>query len=204
MSLQNLCRSGEQEKSSVRNDSASYSVEKQRGEIPTVMDSPKENANPRVFRAVSERQRSANDFDESTVDEIDEREVFDTLRRVSDPEHPLSLEELNVVSLEHIRVHRQSKQVEVEFTPTIPHCSLATLIGLCLRVQLGRCLPLGWKSHVSIRAGTHVQELQINKQLADKERVAAAIENPHLANVVNECLRGTYVTHRTTEAQRAF
>jgi len=168
------------------------------------MEKEKDNANPRVFRAASERQRSANEFDESVVDDIDEREVFDTLRRVSDPEHPLTLEELNVVSLEHIRVHRESKRVEVEFTPTIPHCSLATLIGLCLRVQLGRCLPIGWKSHVSIRAGAHVQEVQINKQLADKERVAAAVENPHLANVVNECLRGTYAVPRTTEAQRAF
>ena len=29
----------------------------------------------------------------------------------------------------------------------------------------------------------------VNKQLADKERVAAALENQHLLNVVNQCLQ---------------
>ncbi len=28
----------------------------------------------------------------------------------------------------------------------------------------------------------------VNKQLADKERVAAALENAHLLDVVNQCL----------------
>lgn len=32
--------------------------------------------------------------------------------------------------------------------------------------------------------------LAVNKQLADKERVAAALENPHLLNVINQCLGG--------------
>ena len=30
--------------------------------------------------------------------------------------------------------------------------------------------------------------LKVNKQLADKERVAAALENSHLLKVVNQCL----------------
>jgi hypothetical protein len=30
----------------------------------------------------------------------------------------------------------------------------------------------------------------VNKQLADKERVAAALENAHLLKVVNQCLNG--------------
>lgn len=29
----------------------------------------------------------------------------------------------------------------------------------------------------------------VNKQLADKERVAAALENAHLIEVVNQCLK---------------
>ncbi|KAG8143811.1 putative Mitotic spindle-associated MMXD complex subunit MIP18 protein [Naja naja] len=33
-------------------------------------------------------------------------------------------------------------------------------------------------------------EVQVNKQLADKERVAAALENMHLLQVVNQCLSG--------------
>lgn len=34
----------------------------------------------------------------------------------------------------------------------------------------------------------HDSEADINKQLADKERVAAAMENPALARSVNQCL----------------
>ena len=37
-------------------------------------------------------------------------------------------------------------------------------------------------------SGTHVSEAQVNKQLNDKERVAAALENGHLLQVVNKCL----------------
>ena len=34
----------------------------------------------------------------------------------------------------------------------------------------------------------HVFHISVNKQLGDKERVAAALENSHLLNVVNQCL----------------
>ncbi|KAF5919620.1 hypothetical protein HPG69_000221 [Diceros bicornis minor] len=41
---------------------------------------------------------------------------------------------------------------------------------------------------VHITPGTHASEHAVNKQLADKERVAAALENTHLLEVVNQCL----------------
>ena len=41
---------------------------------------------------------------------------------------------------------------------------------------------------VCVEPGSHAQEGAVNKQLADKERVAAALENGHLLNVVNQCL----------------
>ena len=43
-------------------------------------------------------------------------------------------------------------------------------------------------AQIRITPGTHNTEEQINRQLADKERVAAALENPYLADVVNKCL----------------
>ena len=120
------------------------------------------------------------------------------------------------------------------FTPTIPHCSMATLIGLSIRVRLLRALPRRFKVEVGIYPGTHasrdagerttvrrfspptahgrrahrmlcggfalsargystltprpVPSIRpyfdaVNKQLADKERVAAALENTHLLEV---------------------
>lgn len=39
----------------------------------------------------------------------------------------------------------------VQFTPTIDHCSLATLIGLCIRTQLIRKLPETFKIDIMVR-----------------------------------------------------
>ena len=70
--------------------------------------------------------------------------------------------------------------------------SMATLIGLSIQVKLLRSLPKNFKIEVSIKPGTHASEAAINKQLADKERVAAALENVHLLQVVNKCLEDEY------------
>lgn len=51
-----------------------------------------------------------------------------------------------------------------------------------------RSLLKRYKIEVSISPGTHVSEAAINKQLADKERVAAALENNYLLDLINQCL----------------
>ena len=73
---------------------------------------------------------------------------------------------------------------------------MATLIGLCIKVKLARALPGRFKTSVSISPGSHSSEAAINKQLADKERVAAAMENAHLLDVVDRCLDGSDPTLR--------
>ena len=83
----------------------------------------------------------------------------------------------------------KKNSIMVKFTPTIPHCSMATLIGLSIRVLLLRALPARFKVTVEITPGSHSSEAAINKQLADKERVAAALENNHLLEVINQCIR---------------
>lgn len=102
----------------------------------------------------------------------------------------MSLEELGVVQMAHIEVNEADKSIAVLFTPTIPHCSMATLIGLCIKIKIRQSLPADFWIDVKIREGSHVSEQAINKQLADKERVAAALENPSLSSVVKLCLDG--------------
>ncbi|SNX82800.1 uncharacterized protein MEPE_01506 [Melanopsichium pennsylvanicum] len=132
----------------------------------------------------------ATSFDER----IDSQEIYDLIRSITDPEHPLTLEQLAVVNANHISVSHgdasanKLPHVLLEFTPTIPHCSMATLIGLSLRVRLLRALPDRFKVDIRVRPGTHQSENAVNKQLNDKERVAAALENSHLFNVVQGCL----------------
>ena len=68
---------------------------------------------------------------------------------------------------------------------------MATLIGLCLRVKLQRSLPRRFKVDVKIYPGTHGSEVEVNRQLNDKERVAAALENAQLVSVVTKCIAST-------------
>ena len=111
------------------------------------------------------------------------------IRHITDPEHPNTLEDLAVLNLEDIAVMRQTSEVRVDFTPTIPNCGMATLIGLMIRVKLLRSLPLQYKVDIYIKEGKHDQESDINKQLNDKERVLAALENPNLLRMVNTGLK---------------
>lgn len=147
-----------------------------------------ENVNPHIFAKAGQRVESPTDWDDDVYDPVDSREIFDLVRNIRDPEHPLSLEELNVVEEGQCEVSDNKNSVMVHFTPTIPHCSMASLIGLSIRLKLLQSLPSRFKVDVRITPGTHASEHAINKQLADKERVAAALENPYLLEVINKCL----------------
>lgn len=149
---------------------------------------PLDNVNPKIYVKRQDRPIKKYDYDDSVIDEIDSREIFDLIRGIKDPEHPLTLEELNVVDEEHVIVDTKTKVIEVVFTPTIEHCSLASLIGLCIQVKLLRSIPATYKVMVKIAPGSHSTEEIVNKQLSDKERVAAALENNKLLEVINQCL----------------
>jgi metal-sulfur cluster biosynthetic enzyme len=82
-----------------------------------------ENLNPSVYQKIEERKLSQIDFDNNVIDEIDEREIFDCIRSIQDPEHPLTLEELNVLDIESVSIDHKNSVCHVQFTPTIPHCS---------------------------------------------------------------------------------
>ncbi|WCJ24905.1 Cytosolic iron-sulfur assembly component 2A [Euphorbia peplus] len=95
---------------------------------------------------------------------------------------------LSVLSEESITVDDKLGRILITFTPTIQHCSMATVIGLCLRVKLQECFPPHYKVDIKVSPGSHADEESVNKQLNDKERVAAALENPNLRQLVDECL----------------
>ncbi|XP_054278099.1 MIP18 family protein galla-1 [Macrosteles quadrilineatus] len=119
--------------------------------------------------------------------------IFDCIRTIKDPEKPATLEDLDVVYESGVKVTRnngtKAYTVVIEFNPTVPHCSLATLIGLCMRIKVERCLLEQIKLDIRIKKGAHDTEDEINKQINDKERVAAAMENPNLKDMVENCIK---------------
>ncbi|CAK1589444.1 unnamed protein product [Parnassius mnemosyne] len=118
--------------------------------------------------------------------------IYDFLRTIRDPEKPSTLEDLKVVYEDGIFVKEPTADkvpvLRVEYNPTVPHCSLATLIGLCIRIKILRSLHHPIKLDVFIKKGAHTTEDEINKQINDKERIAAAMENPNLRNLVENCI----------------
>ncbi|KAF8659412.1 hypothetical protein HU200_058625 [Digitaria exilis] len=114
------------------------------------------NANP----VVHERpERAAHPHAAAALDPLD---VFDTVRDIKDPEHPYSLEQLSVLSQESISVDEKLGRIQyvccmltlyprtpflhlITFTPTVQHCSMATVIGLCLRLKLMQNFPPHFK-----------------------------------------------------------
>lgn len=150
-----------------------------------------QNANPTIFSIKKNKELENIGYqyeNEEIREQITPAEIFEIIRTLKDPEHPLTLEQLHVVNLDNIEVEDAKSKIIVMFTPTIPHCSMATLIGLSIRVKLLRSLPPRFKVTVQIFPGSHQTESAINKQLNDKERVAAALENNHLLGIVNKCV----------------
>lgn len=71
-----------------------------------------------------------------------------------------TLEQLGVVNLNAIELSNQDRTVRVAITPTIPHCSMITLIGLCVKVQLLRLLPEYMRVSVVLEKNSHMQEAE--------------------------------------------
>lgn len=137
---------------------------------------------------------SDDDDDDAPREEIDSQEIYDLIASIQDPEHPNSLASLAVVNLPDIFITAPSSPtsristVTVLLTPTTAHCSLGTVIGLAVRVRLENALPPRFRIDVRLKEGTHTTADAVNKQLADKERVAAAMENGTLVGVIRNML----------------
>lgn len=85
------------------------------------------------------------------------------------------------------------------------HSLIGIVEGLSIRVRLLRALPSRFKIDITVKPGSHQSELAgasiqetrnyfslmfcvVNKQLNDKERVAAALENPVLVQTLEQSL----------------
>ncbi|XP_022983160.1 protein AE7-like 1 isoform X2 [Cucurbita pepo subsp. pepo] len=113
------------------------------------------NANPVVH---AKKERIARSEDLHGDDSVDPLEIYDFVRDIRDPEHPYSLEQLSVLSEESITVDDKLGRILITFTPTIQHCSMATVIGLCLRVKLKHFFPPNYKVDIKVFPGSHANE----------------------------------------------
>ncbi|KAG6477911.1 hypothetical protein ZIOFF_061343 [Zingiber officinale] len=164
------------------------------------------NANPVVYQKKERRPRGlAAVTDEYAEEPIDLLEIFDHVRDIKDPEHPYSLEELKVVTEESIEVNDKESHVRQGHFYTHDRALQYghyywTLLASKAYAQSSFSLQGGhpggsWNACNRSRGYNTILFLllaHLNKQLNDKERVAAALENPNLQEMVDSCLEPTF------------
>ena len=64
----------------------------------------------------------------------------------------------------------------IYFKPTVEHCHLASLIGLFISEKIRRASGMRYKLQILARPGSLQNEADSNRQINDKERIAAAID----------------------------
>ena len=145
-----------------------------------------------VIPSDSQRRDNPKVFDIPDVDDFDlndtEVDVWSMLHTIRDPEFPYTIGQLRVIEPSGVHFEEDTLKISISFKPTIEHCSMATLIGLAIRVKLLRHFPTNYRLDVHLSSNSHLEEADINKQLADKERVAAATENHDLMAIINSMI----------------
>ncbi|KAM0681670.1 Mitotic spindle-associated MMXD complex subunit MIP18 [Glugoides intestinalis] len=139
------------------------------------------------------------DLKDGKLQEISKKSIFEIIRHIKDPEHPYDLEVLGIVGLNDIDVFDIENStilctsgqpipfIKVIFTPTVPHCSMAGIIGLSIIYQL-MAYTVGYVIKVEIKEETHSMYQALNKQLSDKDRIFAAFENEGLLDIIESCI----------------
>lgn len=172
-----------------------------------------ENASP-IVQPKSEIEAKL-EFSNGRLQNISMDSVFELIRNIMDPEHPYTLEQLKVVSKEDIviglilphgdkneddnNIYEDTlckkglplKYIAITFTPTVPHCSMAGIIGLSIRRQLEKYVPGFW-IRVFVKKDSHTNDLALNKQLNDKDRVMAAFENQDLLDILDSNIKTSF------------
>ena len=119
---------------------------------------------------------------------------MDAIGNIRDPEKPNTLEELGVICEENVFVEESEKgyNVKIIWTPTAPHCSFANNIGLSILYKIQNDLnDVNMKLDIILEKGSHLTKdmskiYLVDKQINDKERVAAAFENPEVIAMIKE------------------
>lgn len=129
--------------------------------------------------------------------------IYEFIKDIKDPEKDCTIEELDLIDDNSIKLKESQSftTIIIEWKPTTPNCSLAVNIGLCMRYKLEKEIRnfisilnnsghkfqrncFKYKIEIILKEGSHNTEAEVNKQLNDKERYSAAIENPHILRYI--------------------
>ncbi|AFP65320.1 hypothetical protein CMESO_129 (nucleomorph) [Chroomonas mesostigmatica CCMP1168] len=128
--------------------------------------------------------------------------LFYFLRNILDPEYPLKIYFLKIISFERIFIQvfsfNQTISFDFIFIPTIKKCSLSPLLGIFLenkiyKIQIAKKLSeilpkiWNWAFFFEMPFYSHTKSFVITKQLNDKERITSALENCSIRRTIKKC-----------------
>jgi metal-sulfur cluster biosynthetic enzyme len=126
--------------------------------------------------------------------------IYELIKEIKDPEKDTTLEDLSIINEDNIFIVQTNSydSINIIWTPTTPHCSLALQIGLSIRhklnIELKDLMGINYryKLTLTVEKGKHLKEDEINKQLNDKERYYAAFENKDIVMYINSLINNKY------------
>ncbi|MHA1579007.1 MAG: metal-sulfur cluster assembly factor [Candidatus Freyarchaeota archaeon] len=98
---------------------------------------------------------------------MNKEEILEVLKEVQDPEMPVSILELDMVSEDDITIESDNK-LKVTFKPTSAMCPMGSVIGVLIKKKLKD--KLGVDAEVRVRPGTHMNEEMVNDIINNKEK----------------------------------
>jgi len=116
---------------------------------------------------------------------MEKTEILEALKKVFDPEYPLSVVDLKIVEEKDISF--DSDKIKIEYTPTTPYCPMGGIIGVLIKYALEN--RFSREFNVKVKAGAHVQETMLNELLSSKEKYEQMIERLKTAGILERCVK---------------
>jgi len=115
---------------------------------------------------------------------MEKSEILEVLKKVCDPEYPLSVLELKIV--EEKDVSFEGDKIRIEFTPTTPYCPMGGIIGVLIKYALEN--KFNREFDVKVKAGAHVQEPMLNELLSNKGKYDEMIQRLKTTGILERCI----------------
>jgi len=116
---------------------------------------------------------------------MEKTEILEALKKVFDPEYPLSVVELKIV--EEKDIFFDGDKIRIEFTPTTPYCPMGGIIGVLIKYAVEN--KFSRQFDVKVKAGAHVQEDTLNELLSSKEKYDETIQRLKTAGILERCIK---------------
>jgi len=115
---------------------------------------------------------------------LDKSELIEALKKVYDPEYPLSVVDLKIVGEEDISL--DGNKIKILFTPTSPFCPMGGMIGVLIKYALEK--RTGKEVDVSLKPGTHTQEKMLNEMLSNKKQYNDTLKRLKSSGLLDRCV----------------